>query len=97
MIRHLFVFKTRQPDQTEHVCSKLRTLLQDADGVREWEVGPHVGDSANGRAWDGMLSCDFDTMDDLDVFMQSPAHQQVVGSIGPSLADVAIIDATVSS
>lgn len=91
MIRHLFVWKSADADSAARVQAQLVALVDRAESVRDSVVARHEGDQTP-RTWEGVMSCDFDSPDELDAFMASEDHLEVVGAIRPLLADVAMID-----
>ena len=91
MIRHLFTWRVTDASTNAEVLARLSALMTDAPEPVAWTLGGHVGDPG-ARAWDGVLTCDFTSHDELRGFLGSPAHREVVGGIGPGLADVALVD-----
>lgn len=91
MIRHLFLWKTARTEAATEVHDQLVGLADRAELPGEVVVQRHQGE-VTPRSWHGVLSCDFESPEDLGLFMSSPDHLEVVSRIRPLLADLAMID-----
>lgn len=91
MIRHLLVWKSADEGAAARVHAQLVALVARASYVRDPVVARHTG-LEGPRTWKGLLSCDFTSEEDLNTFMASADHVEVVGAIRPLLTDVAMID-----
>jgi hypothetical protein len=78
MITHVVVFKLkdRTPENIEKVRAKLAALGGKIPVLRHFEVGVDV--LRTERSYDLALLAKFDSLADLQIYQDHPAHQEVV-------------------
>jgi hypothetical protein len=78
MINHVVVFKLkdRTPENIEKVRAKLAALGDKIPFLRHFEVGVDVLHSE--RSYDLALLAKFDSLPDLQAYLDHPVHQEVV-------------------
>ena len=82
MITHIVFFKIREgfsrdDPRVERTFGALRALSGRIDGIRQWEVGENFSDRP--IAVDFSLYSSFRNREDLDRYIDHPAHREVVG------------------
>lgn len=93
MIRHIFLFKVAPGAAPDEILSILNTLPGRVPQIRSWAVGPHQGEpDNNGEPWEYALTCDFDSMADLEAYTNDPYHQEVVAKLLPRFSARAVVD-----
>lgn len=63
------------------IKKELEDLINDIPELKKIEVGINHPDAPEGN-YDVALYCEFDSMDDLDIYQNHPEHKRVAGYIG---------------
>ncbi|HET6387035.1 MAG TPA: Dabb family protein [Armatimonadota bacterium] len=99
MIRHVVCFKFN-PGAPESARAAMAEGLQSLPGrvsvIRQWSQGANT--QSSDRSYDFSLIADFDSLGDLGVYQDHPAHQEVVTTlIRPIVNSVVVVDFEVPS
>ena len=96
MIRHVVSWKltAEDPSEKHEVSQRIRTLLEDLRGpipqIKQLEVSENaVISPAN---WDLILIADYDSADDLEVYLRHPEHLRVAAVINSLVAARSSVD-----
>lgn len=92
MITHIVLMKLK--DKSPEVSGKIRELLMALPAqipeIKHYEVGVNVVESA--RAYDVGLVSRFESLADLDVYSNHPAHLEALQYIRSVLESAAVVD-----
>jgi len=75
MIKHIVMFKLKNPDEAGEMRNILNTLDGKIDTIREWEVGINIGQSS--KPYEVVVYSVFDDDEGLQTFRNHPKHLQV--------------------
>ncbi|MDR1500015.1 MAG: Dabb family protein [Tannerellaceae bacterium] len=97
MIRHIVMFKLKElasPEEKQAIMSEIKEglelLVHRIDVVRSIHVGLNINPS---ESWDIVLTADFDSLEDLSVYVDHPLHVEIsTNLIAPVKADRACVD-----
>jgi hypothetical protein len=93
VIRHVFLWRVAPTADPAEIVRILNELPERLKVIRTWSVGKHQGEPGNsGAPWEYALTCDFDSMADLDAYSNDPFHQEVVAKLMPMFSDRAVCD-----
>mgnify|MGYP001270420956 CR=1 FL=1 len=97
MIRHIVMFRMKESySETEkllhanEIKEKLDALPSKIPVIRQYEVGIDVMRSE--RSFDVVLTGDFDSLDDLQIYSKHPEHLDVVKIIQQHRDKIAVVD-----
>jgi Stress responsive A/B Barrel Domain len=79
MIKHVVFFKFKpeaSSNERREVVDQLRSLPDNIDLIRSWEIGEDIMHSA--RAWDVVEIATFDDLGALETYTRHDAHVEVV-------------------
>lgn len=93
MVRHVFLWRLKDPTEQQGVLALLDELPDKVPGILGWSSGSHVGEPGDsGDPWHGALIADFDSFDSLRAYEVHPFHVQVVETLLPKFAARAVVD-----
>lgn len=93
MIKHIVLFKLKNPADAPRAVSALQTLKEKISCIRALEVG--VNEVASPRACDIALTVDFDSLADLKIYASHEHHLPVVQLMGELCERVYSVDYSV--
>jgi hypothetical protein len=90
MVRHIYLWNVADGADGAEAARVLCKLPAGIDFIRNWSLGPHVGEAGSGR--DYALVCDFDSLDDVHAYLTHPYHDEVVAEFAPMACDHVAVD-----
>lgn len=96
MVNHIVLFKLKDypADEKAAIIAELKGMLEDLQRkiteVKYIEVGANY--EMNAKSFDLALVSHFESIDDLDVYREHPAHLKVVERIKETTVDRAAVD-----
>jgi antibiotic biosynthesis monooxygenase (ABM) superfamily enzyme len=94
-VRHLFLWSVTDGDRGQEVLDQLATLDAVVPGIQNWSIGANTFTSlpdSRARHFEYALTCDFDTLEELQAYQEHPAHQEIVERVFPLYGDWAVVD-----
>lgn len=94
MVKHIVIFKFNgTPDEKQEVCKNfaeaLMQLPDDIPQLKSIETGINMNPEED---WDFVLTACADTLDDIKIYAEHPAHLEAVKIIAPYKKDRACVD-----
>lgn len=96
MVNHIVLFKLKEypAEEKAAIIAELKEMLEDLQRkiteVKYIEVGANY--ELNTKSFDLALVSHFESIEDLDVYREHPAHQKVVERIKETTVDRAAVD-----
>ena len=90
MLNHVVLFRLHDLNDSEAVIQRLRALTDQVPAIRGLEVGRNLVPSD--RAYDCALIVRLDTLADLPVYNDHPAHQALLAWLRPKIKGAAAVD-----
>ncbi|MBF2098624.1 MAG: Dabb family protein [Gloeomargaritaceae cyanobacterium C42_A2020_066] len=93
MIKHVVFFKFKAEvgrDARDTVLAELQDLPGQIEAIRSFEVGLDVLHSP--RSWDAVLIGTYNSLQDLETYMQHPAHRPVAEQLRNLCEAIATVD-----
>ncbi len=97
MIHHIVMWKLKdhaegapKEENIRRMKAELETLPSRVPCIRAFEIG--VNAAPGDTSWDMVLSSAFETWEDLAVYQDHPAHQEVSAFVGKVRSERAIVD-----
>ena len=94
MLKQILLFKIKDtPDKSANAAElniRLDALPAKISQIKGFEVGVNTGKSP--RAWDVSLYSEFNNFDDLMIYQDHPAHQEVVKFVNEVCDDRHVVD-----
>lgn len=97
MIRHIVMFKIKEFDTAEAKMAAMKGIKTSLEGLRDKiEVLKHIQVDFNcnpAEAWDLILTTEFESLDDLNLYANHPEHVIIVKQVvAPVKTDRACVD-----
>lgn len=90
MIKHIVMFKLKNPDEAAEMRDVLNTLDGAIDTIRAWEVGINIGQSS--KPYDVVVYSVFDDDAGLQTFRNHPQHLAVKEQIARYIETSGTVD-----